>query len=93
MASLYYLKNESAVASEVGIDTARDSANLGGEFVDDAFRFGKQPFQAGDDWTGIQSRGRQNSNFAGNRKDFLNDFSASRNASKAVLTEFFPTRR
>ncbi len=33
----YYLKSESAVASEVGTNTAREYANWGGEFVDDAF--------------------------------------------------------
>ena len=31
---LYHLKNESAVASEVGINIAREYANWGGEFVD-----------------------------------------------------------
>jgi hypothetical protein len=45
---LYYPKNGRAVASEVGIDTAREYANWGGEFVDDAFRFGEQPFEVSD---------------------------------------------
>jgi hypothetical protein len=47
---LHYLKNENAVASEVGINTAREYANWGGEFVDDALRFGEQPVQVSDDW-------------------------------------------
>jgi len=47
---LNYLKNESAVASEVGINAAREYANWGGEFVDDALRFGEQPIQVSDDW-------------------------------------------
>ena len=47
---LYHPKNESAVASEVGINTAREYANWGGEFVDDALRFGEQPIQVSDDW-------------------------------------------
>ena len=46
------LKNESAVASAVGINTACEYANWGGEFVDDAFRFGEQPFQVSDDRAG-----------------------------------------
>ena len=46
------LKNESAVTSAVGINTARENANWGGEFVDDAFRFGEQPFQVSDDRPG-----------------------------------------
>ena len=40
------------VASEVGINAAREYANWGGEFVDDAFRFGEQPYQVSDDWPG-----------------------------------------
>jgi hypothetical protein len=46
------LKHESAVASAVGINTAREYANWGGEFMDDAFRFGEQPFQVSDDRPG-----------------------------------------
>ena len=49
---LYHLKKESAVASEVGINAAREYANWGGEFVDDAFRFGERPHQVSDDWPG-----------------------------------------
>ena len=47
---LHYLKNESAVASEVGINPAREYVNWGGEFVDDALRFGEQPFRVSEDW-------------------------------------------
>ena len=47
------LKNESAVVSAVGINTAREYANWGGEFMDDAFRFGEQPFQVSDDRPGV----------------------------------------
>ena len=36
-------KNESAMASEVGITLASYYANWGGEFVDDAVRSGEQP--------------------------------------------------
>ena len=49
---LHHLKNESAVASEVGLNTAREYANWGGEFVDDALRLGEQPIQNSDDWPG-----------------------------------------
>ena len=47
---LYYLEKKSAVAPEVGTNTAREYANWGGEFVDDALRFGEQPIQVSDDW-------------------------------------------
>jgi hypothetical protein len=43
LGGLRYLKRGSAVASEVGINTVRDYTNWGGEFMDDAFRFGEQP--------------------------------------------------
>ncbi len=46
---LYHPKNESAVGAEVGINTAREYANWGGEFVDDALQFGEQPIQVSDD--------------------------------------------
>ena len=46
------LKNKCAVASAVGINTAREYANWGVEFVYDAFRFGEQPYQVSDDWPG-----------------------------------------
>jgi len=36
---LYYLENEGAVASLVGLLNAREYANWGGEFGDDALRF------------------------------------------------------
>ena len=49
---LYYLKHESAVASEAGINTAREYANWGGEFVDDALRSGEQSLRVSDDWPG-----------------------------------------
>ena len=40
-------KNESAMASEVGITLASYYANWGGEFVDDAVRTGEQPLWKG----------------------------------------------
>lgn len=43
------LENESAAALVVKINTARDYANWGGEFMDDAFRFWEQPFQVTDE--------------------------------------------
>lgn len=43
------LKNKGAVASAVGINTAREYANWGGEFMDDAFRFEEQPLQVSDE--------------------------------------------
>ena len=49
---LYYLQNESAVASEVVANAASEYANWGGEFVDDTFRFGEQPFQITNDSPG-----------------------------------------
>ena len=60
----YYLKNESAVASKVETNTAREYANWGGEFVDDALRFGEQPVQVSDDWARDERRSRslRNSN-------------------------------
>ena len=41
----HYLNNDNAAISEVGIAAARDYANWGGEFVDDAIRIGEQPFR------------------------------------------------
>lgn len=41
---LHHVKNESAGMSDVGGNAAREYANWGGEFVDDAFRFREQPF-------------------------------------------------
>ena len=43
---------ENAVASAVGINKTGEYANWGGEFMDDAFRFGEQPFQVSDDRPG-----------------------------------------
>jgi len=37
------------VAAAVKLAAAQEYANWGGEFVDDAFRFGEQPLPAGDD--------------------------------------------
>ena len=45
----YSLKNESLVASEVGIDASRECANWGSEFMDDALRFREQSFPGSDD--------------------------------------------
>ncbi len=47
---LYSLKNESVVASEVGINASRECANWGSEFMDDALRFREQSFPVSDDW-------------------------------------------
>jgi len=44
-----HLKHENGV-SDAGINAAGDYANWGGEFVDDAFRFGEQPIRTRDDW-------------------------------------------
>ena len=42
---LYIPGNESGATSEAGTNSAHDYANWGGEFVDDAVRFGEQAFQ------------------------------------------------
>jgi len=42
---LHNPNSESAVASEISNDTTHDYANWGGEFVDDALRFGEQLVQ------------------------------------------------
>lgn len=43
----FYLEMK-VVLEEVGLNAGRDYANWGGEFVDDAFRSGEQPFQISD---------------------------------------------
>jgi hypothetical protein len=48
----YYQKNESAVSPEVAINPGSDYANWGGEFVDDALRFGEQLLRVSDAWPG-----------------------------------------
>ena len=46
---LYSLKNESVMASEVGINASRECANWVSEFMDDALRFREQSFPVSDD--------------------------------------------
>lgn len=47
---VHFLKKESEAAAEIGTNGAREYANWGEEFVDDALRFGDQSFQANGDW-------------------------------------------